>query len=97
MRSVGKASAIAAAICIVLAVVLRVLEAGLPLRPQQGPETVISVAAVLMVTYMTVWMRAFPKDHLSGWPRAGVVRAEIRLCVDPLVRAMQKRPLHGDR
>jgi high-affinity iron transporter len=65
VRSVWKASAIAAAICIVLAVVLRVVEAGLPLRPQQGLQTIISVSAVLMVTYMIVWMRAFPKDHLS--------------------------------
>ena len=65
VRSVWRASAIAAAICIVLAVVLRLVEAGLPLRPQQGLQTIISVAAVLMVTYMIVWMRAFPKDHLS--------------------------------
>jgi high-affinity iron transporter len=64
VRSVWKASLVAAAICIVVAVVLRVVESDLPQRPQQGVKTIISVAAVLMVTYMIVWMRAFPKDHL---------------------------------
>ena len=49
--------AIAVALCMSLAVVLRVVGEGLPQRQQEGLETVIGLIAVAAVTYMIVWMR----------------------------------------
>lgn len=59
---VWRASAVAAVICGALAFVIRFAEVSLPWRRQEQFETVVGVAALLMVTYMVVWMRRFPKD-----------------------------------
>jgi high-affinity iron transporter len=48
---------IAAAICVGIAVLLRVVGEQLPQREQEGLETVIGLIAVGAVTYMIVWMR----------------------------------------
>ena len=49
--------AIAVALCVGIAVLLRVVGEQLPQREQEGLETVIGVIAVGAVTYMIVWMR----------------------------------------
>lgn len=48
---------IAVAICVGIAVLLRVVGEQLPQREQEGLETVIGLIAVGAVTYMIVWMR----------------------------------------
>jgi high-affinity iron transporter len=49
--------AIAVALCIGIAALLRVVGEQLPQREQEGLETVIGLIAVGAVTYMIVWMR----------------------------------------
>ena len=47
----------AVALCVAIAVALRLLGERLPERGQEGLETVLTLVAVAMVTYMIVWMR----------------------------------------
>jgi high-affinity iron transporter len=49
--------AVAAALCLGIAVLLEVIGEQLPQREQEGLETVIGLIAVAAVTYMIVWMR----------------------------------------
>lgn len=56
---------IAVAICTAIGVSLDVLSQNLPTRAQEGLETVIGLVAVLMVTYMILWMRT----HSRGLKR----------------------------
>jgi high-affinity iron transporter len=49
--------AIAVALCVGIAVLLRLVGEQLPQREQEGLETVIGLIAVAAVTYMIVWMR----------------------------------------
>ncbi|HMJ72972.1 MAG TPA: iron uptake transporter permease EfeU [Solirubrobacterales bacterium] len=49
--------AVAIALCIGVAVLLKVIGEQLPQRGQEGLETVIGLIAVAAVTYMIVWMR----------------------------------------
>jgi high-affinity iron transporter len=62
LRRVWRATAVAAALCIVIAFVIRLIEVNLPWRQQEQLEAVVGLVAVVMVTYMIVWMRRFPKD-----------------------------------
>jgi high-affinity iron transporter len=48
---------LAAAICVAVAVALRVIGDELPQREQEGLETVVGLIAVGMITYMIIWMR----------------------------------------
>lgn len=57
MRQVWTGVAVAVALCIGIAVLLRVVGEQLPQREQEGLETVIGLIAVSAVTYMIVWMR----------------------------------------
>lgn len=57
MRQVWAGVGIAVALCVAIAVVLRVVGEQLPQREQEGLETVIGLIAVGAVTYMIVWMR----------------------------------------
>jgi high-affinity iron transporter len=57
MRQVWLGVAIAVALCVGIAVLLRVVGQQLPQREQEGLETVIGLVAVAAVTYMIVWMR----------------------------------------
>jgi high-affinity iron transporter len=57
LRQMWVGVAIAIALCVGVAVVLRVVGQQLPQREQEGLETVIGVVAVAAVTYMIVWMR----------------------------------------
>ncbi|HTX64106.1 MAG TPA: FTR1 family protein, partial [Acidimicrobiales bacterium] len=62
LRRVWWAAVLAGAICVGIAFVIRLVEVDLAWRQQEQFETVVGAAAVLMVTYMVVWMRRFPKD-----------------------------------
>ena len=69
LRLVWLGVGLAAAICALVAVGLQILSAALPQAQQEALETVISAAAVVMVTYMIVWMRRHArgmKGHLEG-------------------------------
>jgi len=57
MRQMWAGVAVAVALCVGIAVILRVVGQQLPQREQEGLETVIGVIAVGAVTYMIVWMR----------------------------------------
>jgi high-affinity iron transporter len=52
---VGVAAAVV--LCLGIGIVLEVISHDLPQKQQEGLETVIGSVAVLMVTYMVVWMR----------------------------------------
>jgi high-affinity iron transporter len=49
--------AAAVVLCLAIGIALDVISNDLPQRQQEGLETVIGACAVLMVTYMVVWMR----------------------------------------
>lgn len=57
IRQMWGGVAIAIALCVGIAVLLRVVGQELPQREQEGLETVIGAIAVAAVTYMIVWMR----------------------------------------
>ncbi|HEX3172879.1 MAG TPA: iron uptake transporter permease EfeU [Solirubrobacterales bacterium] len=57
MRQVWLGVGIAIALCVGIAILLRVVGEQLPQREQEGLETVIGMIAVAAVTYMIVWMR----------------------------------------
>lgn len=57
MRQVWLGIAIAVALCVGIAIILRVVGEQLPQREQEGLETVIGLIAVSAVSYMIVWMR----------------------------------------
>jgi high-affinity iron transporter len=65
LRLVWAGVAIAIAICLVVAVALQLWSASLPQSQQEGLETVVGAAAVVMVTYMIAWMRR----HSRGMKR----------------------------
>ena len=65
LRLMWAGVAIAIAICLAAAVALQVWSASLPEAQQDGLETVVGAAAVVMVTYMIVWMRR----HARGMKR----------------------------
>jgi high-affinity iron transporter len=48
---------LAVAICVSVAIALRVIGDELPQREQEGLETIVGLIAVGMITYMIVWMR----------------------------------------
>ncbi|MFT4127792.1 MAG: FTR1 family protein [Gordonia sp. (in: high G+C Gram-positive bacteria)] len=53
---------VAIAICVGVAIGLEALSRDLPQRQQEALETVIGAIAVVMVTYMIVWMRRHSRD-----------------------------------
>ena len=57
---------IAVALCLAVGVALRLIGENLPQAQQEGLETIIALVAVVMVTYMIVWMRR----HARGIKRA---------------------------
>jgi high-affinity iron transporter len=57
LRQMWAGVAIAVALCIGIAVILRVIGEELPQQQQEGLETVIGLIAVAAVTYMIIWMR----------------------------------------
>ncbi|HEX8754183.1 MAG TPA: iron uptake transporter permease EfeU [Solirubrobacterales bacterium] len=57
LRKMWLGVAIAVALCVGVAVLLEVVGSELPQKQQEGLETVVSLIAVMAVTYMIVWMR----------------------------------------
>jgi high-affinity iron transporter len=57
LRQMWAGIAVAVALCVGIAVMLRLIGEQLPQREQEGLETVIGLIAVSAVTYMIVWMR----------------------------------------
>ena len=69
MRQVWAGVAIAVALCLGIAVLLRLVGQQLPQREQEGLATVIGLIAVAAVSYMIVWMRRHArgiKKHLEA-------------------------------
>src|ERR1700722_16900702 len=54
--------AVAVAICIAIGIALQLISEDLPQRQQEGLETVVGAIAVVMVTYMVLWMRRHSRD-----------------------------------
>ncbi|MGX7679866.1 iron uptake transporter permease EfeU [Jatrophihabitans sp. DSM 45814] len=53
---------LAVVLCAGVGIGLKVLSQNLPQRQQEGLETIIGAVAVVMVTYMVVWMRRHSRD-----------------------------------
>ena len=49
-------------ICLAVGIALKIVSADLPQRQQEGLETIIGGVAVVMVTYMVIWMRRHSRD-----------------------------------
>jgi FTR1 family protein len=62
LRSMWLGVGLAVALCVAVAVVLRIVDNELPHRQQEGLETVVALVAVAMVTYMIVWMTEHARD-----------------------------------
>ncbi len=62
LRQVWIGTAIAVVLCLGIGVALQVLSRDLPQRQQEGLETVVGAIAVVMVTYMVVFMRRHARD-----------------------------------
>jgi high-affinity iron transporter len=65
LRQVWFGTAVAAGICIGIAIALQVISSDLPQRQQEGLETAVGALAVCMVTYMIIFMR----KHARGLKR----------------------------
>ena len=84
LRQVWLGVAAAVVLCLVIAVGLQVLSANLPQQEQEGLETVIGVLAVVMVTYMIVWMNRHSREmkgHLEGAAEAALAQGSARALV----------------
>ncbi len=62
LRQVWLGTALAILICVAVGVILEVVSSELPQKGQERLETVVGLIAVLMVTYMVVWMRHHARD-----------------------------------
>ena len=62
LRQVWIGVAVAVLICIGVGVALQIISDDLPQRQQEGLETVVGLVAVVMVTYMVLWMRRHSRD-----------------------------------
>src|SRR6202789_1814454 len=65
LRQVWLGTGVAVLICIGIAIALQVISSDLPQRQQEGLETVVGALAVVMVTYMILFMRKHAR-HLKG-------------------------------
>ncbi len=62
LRQVWIGVSVAVAICIAIGVALQIVSSELPQRQQEGLETVVGAIAVVMVTYMILFMRRHARD-----------------------------------
>jgi high-affinity iron transporter len=62
LRQVWTGVTVAVLICIGIAIALQVISSDLPQRQQEGLETVVGALAVVMVTYMILFMRRHARD-----------------------------------
>lgn len=77
LRWVWAGVAAAIAICVAVGVGLQIASTDLPQKEQEGLETIVGVAAVLMVTYMAIWMRRHARDlkgQLEGAAESALVQ-----------------------
>ena len=77
LRWVFAGIAAAIGLCVAAGVALEIVSRDLPQRQQEGLETVIGAFAVVMVSYMVVWMRRHSRDlkrQLEG--AAGIALAQ---------------------
>jgi high-affinity iron transporter len=93
IRQMWGGVAIAVALCVGLAVVLRIVGEQLPQREQEGLETVIGLIAVSAVTYMIVWMRRHARgikaeleNHAAGALAAGSTMALVAMAFLAVLR-----------
>ncbi|HEY5881771.1 MAG TPA: iron uptake transporter permease EfeU, partial [Nakamurella sp.] len=66
IRHVWIGVGIAVAICLGVGILLQVLRSELPQRQQEMLECVVAAIAVLMITYMILWMRRHSRDLRSS-------------------------------
>jgi high-affinity iron transporter len=62
LRQVWIGVTVAVLICIGIAIALQVISSNLPQRQQEGLETVVGALAVIMVSYMILFMRRHARD-----------------------------------
>ncbi len=62
LRKVWLGVGVAVAICVAVAIALQTLSSELPTRQQEQLETVVGAIAVVMVSYMVLWMRRHSRD-----------------------------------
>ena len=65
IRKVWAGVGAAVALCLAVGVLLQLLSASLPQREQEMLECVVAAIAVLMVSYMVLWMRKHSRDLKS--------------------------------
>jgi high-affinity iron transporter len=84
LRQVFVGVSIAVAICIAIGVALQVISSELPQQQQEGLETVVGAIAVVMVTYMVLWMRRHARDlkgDLEGATRSALAGGSAKALV----------------
>src|SRR6201999_4233575 len=84
LRQVWAGTGIAVLICIAIAIALQVISHDLPQRQQEGLETVVGALAVIMVTYMIMFMRKHArgmKKELEGAAGAALASGSSRALV----------------
>jgi high-affinity iron transporter len=65
LRKVWLGVAAAVLLCLAVGVALQVFNSGLPQRQQEMLECVVAAIAVVMVSYMVLWMRKHSRDLKS--------------------------------
>ncbi len=84
LRQVWLGTAVAVLICIAIAIALQVISHDLPQRQQEGLETVVGALAVIMVTYMIMFMRKHArgmKKELEGAAASALASGSSRALV----------------
>jgi high-affinity iron transporter len=84
LRQVWIGTGVAVAICIAIAIALQVISSDLPQRQQEGLETVVGALAVVMVTYMIMFMRRHARDlkgELEGAAASALAAGSSRALV----------------
>ena len=97
LRSMWVGVGLAVALCVAVAVVLRIVDNELPQREQEGLETIVALVAVAMVTYMIVWMTEHARD-LKGQLQEQAAGALVQGSATALVaHGLPRRPARGLR
>ena len=70
LRAMWLGVAAAAALCLGVSIVLRVIDSSLPLEQREGFEAVLALVAVAGITYMIVWMRRHSRELKGSLERS---------------------------
>ena len=84
LRQVWIGVGVAVAICLAVGIALQIATTDLPDKQQEGLETVVGLLAVVMVTYMVLWMRKHSRDlkgQLEGAAAAALAQGSARALV----------------